>query len=272
MDTAGKRRAAILLGAGGHNLKGRQRVRALAAELERRAQRGPGELAGRVVAAFLDPGKSERDLTLGEAVAKLAAEGVAEIAVVPYLLEWHYPEQYDVPDLLWDLAREYPQMKLRLAQALGGAPELGDVLAERLAAVWSLPDAASATVRQVAEVADQSPVTAATLKDGELPKLPAHAQHLLVCLGRRCMEQGSPDTYRALTARLAERGLDEGPQRVKVTRTKCLSPCQAAPVACLYPSGTFYAHLTPDTVPAFVDHVLVAGGELPGRTFQAGEA
>ncbi len=112
------RRAAILLGAGGQNLKGRQRVRALAAELERRGRPGAGGGLERVVAAFLDPGKSERDLTLAEAVAKLAGEGVAEIAVVPYLLEWHYPEQYDVPDLLWDLAQEYPQVKLRLAQAI----------------------------------------------------------------------------------------------------------------------------------------------------------
>ncbi len=126
-------------------------------------------------------------------------------------------------------------------------------------------------MRQVAELADQSPVTVATLKDGELPALPAHAQHLLVCLGRRCMEQGSPDTYRALSALLAERGLDDGPQRVKVTRTKCLSPCQAAPVACLYPAGTFYAQLTPDLVPAFVNEVLVGGGELTGRTFRAGD-
>jgi (2Fe-2S) ferredoxin len=85
------------------------------------------------------------------------------------------------------------------------------------------------------------------------------------------MEQGSPETYRVLVDELATRELDAGQQRVKVTRTKCLSPCQAAPVACVYPSGAFYAQLTPDVVPAFVEHVLVEGGELPGKTFHVSE-
>jgi (2Fe-2S) ferredoxin len=58
---------------------------------------------------------------------------------------------------------------------------------------------------------------------------------------------------------------------VKVTRTKCLSPCQAAPVACVYPSGAFYAQLTADVVPAFVEQVLMEGGELPGKTFHAAD-
>ena len=78
MEIRTARRAAILLGAGGQNLKGRQRVRAMAAELERRGRAGGAGGAGsgngveRVVAAFLDPGKSDRDQTLGEAVARLA--------------------------------------------------------------------------------------------------------------------------------------------------------------------------------------------------------
>ena len=101
--------------------------------------------------------------------------------------------------------------------------------------------------------------------------LPAHTQHVLLCEGRRCMELGSPETYRALTTELAARGLDSGTQRVKVTRTKCLSPCQAAPSACVYPSGAFYAQLTPEVVPAFVEQVLIGGRNLPGMTYRTGE-
>ena len=288
MEQTPVRRAAILLGAGGtHNLAERQRVRALAQALDARARQGhagsdtpggpddsgsSGDLGDAVVAAFVTAGKSDRDFTLADAIAYLAARGATDLVIVPYLLEWHYPEQYDVHDQLQDLAQDYPQVRLRLARALGGAPELQDLLAERLAAAWSNPDAASASVRQVAEVADQSPVTKATLDlaAGALPHLPVHVQHVLLCTGRRCMEQGSDETYRALMAALAARGLSEGPQRVKVTRTKCLSPCQAAPVACIYPGGAFYAQVTPVVAPQLVEQVLVKGEDLPGRSFRAG--
>jgi (2Fe-2S) ferredoxin len=261
------RRAAILLGAGGrHNLKERQRVRALTNELAAR-RRSAGET---VVAAFITEGKSDRDFTLAEAVAHLAAAGATDIVVVPYLLEWHYPEQYGVGDQLRELAPEYPSVRLRLARAMGGASELADVLHARLEEAWAHPDITAASVREIAEIADQSPVTKATLRDSELPRLPAHAQHVLLCHGRRCMELGSPEAYRVLMATLEARGLDAGPQRVKVTRTTCLSPCQAAPTACVYPSGAFYAELTPEMVPAFVEQVLVEGGDLPGKTFHPG--
>ena len=126
-------------------------------------------------------------------------------------------------------------------------------------------------MRQVAEIAGQTPVTTATLKEGELPRLPAHARHLFVCFGRRCMEEGSPEAHHLLTELLAERGLASGPNYVKVSRSKCLSPCQAAPVAVTYPDGTYYCRLTTDAIPTFVDEVLVRGGTLPGKTFRPGE-
>jgi (2Fe-2S) ferredoxin len=145
------------------------------------------------------------------------------------------------------------------------------VAAARLEQAWTNPPAGAAGPREVAAIAGQTPLTTASLPPGTLPRLPAHAQHVFVCFGRRCMEEGSADTYRALSALLAEKGLDGGPDRVKLSRSKCLSPCQAAPMALCYPSGTFYAQLTADTVPAFVDQSLVAGGELPGHSFKAGD-
>ena len=123
----------------------------------------------------------------------------------------------------------------------------------------------------MAEIAGQTPITTATLNEGELPRLPTQARHLFVCFGRRCMEEGSPDAHHALLDLLTERGLDGGPNYVKVSRSKCLSPCQAAPVAVSYPDGAYYCQLTAETVPAFVDQVLVKGGTLPGKTFRPGE-
>ena len=225
----------------------------------------------RVVAAYVTP-RLAHDRSLGAAVEQLAAEGIREIAVVPYLVEWQYPDAYDVPDLLWDLAEAHPTVTIRMASPLGLEADLDAIASTRVESAWSLPPVgpAGASVRQVAEIAGQTPITTASLKEGDLPRLPAHARHLFVCFGRRCMEQGSPDAHHLLTDLLDERGLASGPSYVKVSRSKCLSPCQAAPVAVSYPDGTYYCQLTADTIPTFVDEVLVKGGTLPGKTFQPG--
>jgi (2Fe-2S) ferredoxin len=159
-----------------------------------------------------------------------------------------------------------------MASPLGLAADLDTITAFRLEAAWSLPPVgpAGATVRQVAEIAGQTPITTATLKEGELPRLPAHARHLFVCFGRRCMEEGSPEAHHALVDLLAERGLASGPNYVKVSRSKCLSPCQAAPVAVTFRVGTYYCQLSTETIADFVDQVLVASGVLPGKTFRPG--
>ena len=257
-------RAVILLGPGGNNTGGRARLRAAASAL---AGQRP-EVT--VVAAVLVPGRTEPP-ALAAAAERLIAGGAEEIAVLPCFLEWAYPEQYDGPDLLYDLSEAHPGVRFRLARTLAGAPEVEAALLQRLDEAWGLPDAATATVRETAAVAGQSPVGTAALPAGETPRLPAHAGHVFVCFGRRCMEQGSPAAYRVLHDALAARGLDGGGGRVKVTRTKCLSPCAGAPVVCVYPQGTFHAHLDAAAVGPFVERVLVAGGALPGHTFRPGE-
>src|SRR5439155_13813609 len=119
---------------------------------------------------------------------------------------------------------------------------------------------------------EQTPITTASFRDGAVPNLPPQEQHLLLCAGRRCSELGSADAYRHLSTLLAERGLDAGRHRVKLTRTKCLGPCAAAPVACLYPRGIYVVGLERDLLPAFVDKVVVAGGMLEGHTFEPAPA
>lgn len=224
-----------------------------------------------VVAAYLVPGPTGNDVAFGAAVEGLVARGAVEIVVVPYDVEWPYPELYDIPDVLDDLAGEYPGVRFRLAGPLGVDSDLTELLAGRLEAARHHPPAGAASPREVAVIAGQTPITTGSLKDGEVPKLPAYRHHVFVCAGRRCLESGSADTYRALSAALAARGLDGGDEGVKLSRSKCLSPCQAAPVALCYPAGTYVARLDAETVPSFVDRVLLGGGSLPGRAFKAGE-
>lgn len=186
-----------------------------------------------VVPAYLTPGPAAGALSLGAAAERLAAGGAGEIVVLPYLVDWSYPDVYDGTDLLYDLAEEHPAVRFCVTRPLTASDGVATLLEERMAEAWSLPDAGTATVHLVADAAGQSPVTTAVLPAGDLARLPGHAQYLLVCFGQHCMEQGSPEAYRVLTAALVERGLASGPDRVKVSRTKCLSPCAAAPVACL---------------------------------------
>jgi (2Fe-2S) ferredoxin/sirohydrochlorin ferrochelatase len=263
--TASGARGVILLRLSDRNVAAKQRFKAAATALQLRVEGAP------VVAAYLRSGALGNDLTLGQAVAQLVERGARDIAVVPYEVEMAYPEVYDLPDLLNDLAEEYPGVSFRQASPLALGDDLVAVAAGRLEQAWTHPPAGEAGPREVAAIAGQTPLSRASLPPGALPRLPAHAQHVFVCFGRRCLEEGSADTYRALSALLAEKGLDSGPDRVKLSRSKCLSPCQAAPMALCYPSGTFYAQLTAPAVPAFVEQSLVAGGELPGHSFKAGE-
>ncbi len=258
-------RGVILLRVSDRNVAAKQRFKAAATALQQRAG------GATVVAAYVRPGAQGNDMPLGGAADQLIAQGARDIAVVPYEVEMAYPELYDLPDLLDDLAEQYPGVAFRLGSPLALDDGLVEVVAQRLEAAWSNPAAGVAGPREIAAIAGQTPITTASINPGELPRLPAHAQHVFVCSGRRCMEEGGADTYRALSALLTERALDTGPDRVKVSRSKCLSPCQAAPVALCYPSGTFYAQLDAETVPAFVDQVLLAGRTLPGHAFTAGE-
>ncbi len=259
------RRAAVLLGAGGHNVRANRRLRTLAAGLA--AEAG----AVRVVPAYVESGTHGAKPSLAEAVERLAAEGIREIAIVPFVAEWSYPEHLDVPDLVRELAEAHPQVQLRLARVLAAAPGITAQLAALLSEAWTLPPVATLGPRELAQVVEQAPVTTARLPPGELPTLPPQAQHVLLCAGRRCLELGSDGAYRRLEALLAEQGLDTGEQRVKVTRTKCLGPCAAAPLACLYPGGTYFVRLDASMMPAFVEQVLVQGGTLPGHALRPGK-
>jgi len=138
-------------------------------------------------------------------------------------------------------------------------------------------------VSEMVEIAGQPPLGTGTVRPGEAPRLPLYTAHVFVCMGRRCLMEGNHENYQVLMELLEQRGLlcgqssgassngQKGPVAIKVTRSKCLSPCNGAPVMCIYPSGEYVWGIGPEKLESFVEEVLVNGRPLSGHTFRPGE-
>jgi (2Fe-2S) ferredoxin len=111
-----------------------------------------------------------------------------------------------------------------------------------------------ADLRQIAE----------TLKIGH------YARHVLLCVGEACCtaEAGSA-AWEALKKELKDRDLSltTGPQACYRTKVGCLRVCQGGPIAVVYPEGTWYAGLTAERVPEFVERHLVSGEPIEEMIF-----
>jgi (2Fe-2S) ferredoxin len=87
-------------------------------------------------------------------------------------------------------------------------------------------------------------------------------RHVFLCVGEACCtaEQGAA-AWDALKGELKRRNLSlaAGPQACYRTKVQCLRVCGGGPVAVVYPEGTYYAGLTADRVPEFVERHLVDG-------------
>jgi (2Fe-2S) ferredoxin len=103
-------------------------------------------------------------------------------------------------------------------------------------------------------------------KSGTLPEVAAklgigaYHRHVFLCTGDKCCtaEVGGA-AWDALKKELKDRGLSlsTGPNACYRTRVGCLRVCQGGPIAVVYPEGTWYAGLTADRVPLFVQQHLV---------------
>jgi len=96
-------------------------VRAVSSEA---ARRGGWTLYG---TAFLGGGRPN----LEEAVAKLAAEGAADIVVIPYFLTSGLHLERDLPALIGEIQRAHPHMAIRATDPLDGHPGLIDAVLDR---------------------------------------------------------------------------------------------------------------------------------------------
>ena len=85
---------------------------------------------------------------------------------------------------------------------------------------------------------------------------------IFVCIRERpapqssCAGHGAHDTVQALKAEIARRGLVA---QVKVNQSSCLDLCTGGPHLIVYPEGTWYSGLTPESVADFVEAQLVRG-------------
>jgi (2Fe-2S) ferredoxin len=105
-------------------------------------------------------------------------------------------------------------------------------------------------------------------KSGTLPEVAAklgigaYHRHVFLCVGDACCtsEVGTA-AWDALKKELKDRNLSlsTGPNACYRTKVGCLRVCQGGPIAVVYPDGTWYAGLTSDRIPLFVQQHLIDG-------------
>jgi (2Fe-2S) ferredoxin len=85
-------------------------------------------------------------------------------------------------------------------------------------------------------------------------------RHVLLCIGDDCCtrEEGQA-AWEVLKKELKDRNLSlaVGPKACYRTKVECLRVCKDGPIAVVYPEGTYYAGLTADRIPEFVQKHLV---------------
>lgn len=97
-----------------------------------------------------------------------------------------------------------------------------------------------------------------------------YARHVLLCVGDSCSAPGVGEAaWEVLKAELKKRNLSLaiGPQACYRTKVNCLRLCQGGPILVVYPEGTYYAGMTAERIPEFVERHLVEGRPIEERIF-----
>lgn len=98
----------------------------------------------------------------------------------------------------------------------------------------------------------------------------SYHRHVFLCVGDECCsDEVGQEAWAALKAELKEKNLSlsAGPNACYRTKADCLRVCQQGPVAVVYPDGTWYANLTADRIPLFVQQHLIEGRPVAAWTF-----
>lgn len=74
------------------------------------------------------------DRTIDKAVAELASAGVTKVTVLPYFLFYGIHLQEDIPEMIEQTARRYPDIQFQLTEPLGSDPRLADIILDRIGA------------------------------------------------------------------------------------------------------------------------------------------
>ena len=95
-------------------------------------------------------------------------------------------------------------------------------------------------------------------------------RHVFLCTGDQCCspEVGSA-AWEVLKKELKEKNLSlsDGPNACYRTKVGCLRICQSGPIAVVYPEGTWYAGLTAERIPLFVQQHLIEGEPISEWVF-----
>ena len=81
-------------------------------------------------------------------------------------------------------------------------------------------------------------------------------KHVLICGGTGCTCSGSPSIKKKLEELLADRGVAD---EIRVITTGCFGLCAIGPIMIVYPEGTFYSMVKPESLEEIVDQHLIGG-------------
>jgi (2Fe-2S) ferredoxin len=160
-------------------------------------------------------------------------------------------------DVLDDISSETPHSTVRLLPLpVGGAPAPARSWLRRVAGEWIRrhPDTLTIEVVNGAVTGQEAGLTSPAWD-----ALPQFQRHVLICRGPRCTAKGSADTAQAIADRLKRSG--SGEDRILITQTGCLYPCNHGPVVAVYPDQDWWG-----PVSAADAEALVSSWTLPDRT------
>lgn len=91
-----------------------------------------------------------------------------------------------------------------------------------------------------------------------------YERHIFFCLNERkageacCAPHGAQEAFEHCKARVKAEGL-AGPGKVRVNKAGCLDRCAGAPVAVVYPEGTWYTYVDKADIDEIVESHLKRG-------------
>ncbi len=96
-------------------------------------------------------------------------------------------------------------------------------------------------------------------------KIGQYSRHVFLCIGESCCSREHREhgelAWKALKDQLKEQNLSlsTGPAACYRTKVGCLRICQGGPILVVYPEGNWYAGMTADRIPEFIERQLVRG-------------